>query len=562
MKQFIIAATLLSFAGCDAAPKPADTVVFGGPIHTVDDSQPLVEALAAQDGKVLDVGSWEEIEALIGPSTEVINLNGRAMYPGFVEGHGHLAGLGKALVTVDLSSASSYEETIARVAAAAEQQPEGSWVMGWGWHQSKWSNDESEYVGGFPTHEALSAAVPNHPVDLRHASGHATLVNQLAMELAGIDRETEYGVGGEVVKNDSGEPTGVLNENATYLVDSFTASSTAEQAREDIVRAAEHALANGITSFHDAGTLQHELEAMMMLGDKARLPIRVYSMLSSSQPELVQSWLQREPVVGLYNNHLTVRSIKIHADGALGSRGAWLLQAYSDAPDVFGMPTYPMEGVESLALAGLERGYQVNVHAIGDRTNQETLDRFERALRQFPDTDHRFRIEHAQHLHPDDIKRFAALGVIPSMQAIHMSSDRPWAIDRLGIERIESGAYMWSDLIDSGAIIVNGTDVPIEPINPIANFYAAVTRQTLAGQPDGGYEAAQKMTRDEALKSITFWPAVGAFEENYKGRLSEGYLFDAVILSSDIMTVDSSELLQIDVEQTIVAGQTRYQRSL
>ncbi|RMA77656.1 amidohydrolase [Umboniibacter marinipuniceus] len=558
MKQLILAATLLSLIGCDTTPNHADTVVLGGPIYTVNDSQPFVEALAAQDGRVLEVGSLTQIEALIGPNTAIIDLNGRAMYPGFVEGHGHLAGLGKALVTVDLSSAESYQEVIARVAAAASQQPPGSWVMGWGWHQSKWSNDGSDYVGGFPTHGALTAAVPNHPVDLRHASGHATLVNQMAMDLAGIDHQTDYGIGGEVVKDSNGEPTGVLNENATYLVDAFTASSTAVQASEDIIRASEHALANGITSFHDAGTLSHELEAMMALGDSGQLAIRVYSMLSSSQPELVESWLLREPAVGLYDNHLSVRSIKIHADGALGSRGAWLLRAYTDAPEVFGMPTYPMDGVEALALAGLERGFQVNVHAIGDRTNQETLNRFERALRQFPEIDHRFRIEHAQHLHPDDIKRFAELGVIPSMQAIHMSSDRPWAIDRLGIERIESGAYMWSDLIDSGAIIVNGTDVPIEPINPIANFYAAVTRQTLAGQPEGGYEAGQRMTRDEALKSMTFWPAVGAFEEGFKGQLSKGYLFDAVILSNDIMTVDSDEILNVQIEQTIVAGQTRY----
>jgi len=559
----VVALLLGTLFGCVSDKQEADLIIQGGSIYSGVDRYEIVEALAVYDGRVIALGEIDELDGYRGSDTQVITLSGsQAVYPGFIEGHGHLAGLGSALKTLDLSAVESFAELCAEVAKAAENQPEGEWIIGWGWHQSKWSDDESSFVQGFPSHQLLSQAVPNHPVYLMHASGHASMVNANAMNLTSITEATEYSGDGQVIKDSSGAPTGVLNENAMYLVSGVAMPETVETAKVDIRRAVAHAHQYGVTGFHDAGTLAHELQALETLAQNSDLGLRVYSMLSSSQPELLEQWLDKAPLIDAYDNFLTVRSIKIHGDGALGSRGAWLHEEYSDQPGHFGMPTYPMDGVEILAKQSLEAGYQLNVHAIGDRTNTEVLDRFAKVLAEHGTTDHRFRIEHAQHLTTQDIQRFAKLGVIPSMQAIHMSSDRPWAIDRLGKARIESGAYMWSDLLDTGVMIINGTDVPIEPISPIANFYASITRRTLAGLPEGGYEPQQKMTREEALKSLTYAPAFGAFQEADRGFIGVGALADFVILDRDILNVAEDEVLETSVVATIIDGRIVYEASL
>jgi len=563
LKAGVVALLAGVLFGCASEQKEADLIIHGGSIYSGIDQYEVVDALAVQGGRIVALGEWSDIRDYQGTNTEVIALTDtQTLYPGFIEGHGHLAGLGSALKTLDLSSVKSFAELCAAVAKAAENTPEGEWIIGWGWHQSKWSDDESSFVGGFPTHHQLSQMVPNHPVYLMHASGHASLVNAKGMALTNITSETQYSGDGQVIKNESGAPTGALNENAMYLASGVAMPETVETAKADIKRAVTHAHQYGVTGFHDAGTLGHELKALEELAQSGTLRLRVYSMLSSSQPELVAAWLNKEPLIDAYNGFLTVRSIKIHGDGALGSRGAWLHEEYSDHPGHFGMPTYPMDGVELLAQQSLNAGYQLNVHAIGDRTNTEVLDRFAKVLASSEIKDHRFRIEHAQHLTTEDIQRFAKLGVIPSMQAIHMSSDRPWAIDRLGKERIESGAYMWSNLLDTGVLIINGTDVPIEPISPIANFYASVTRKTLAGMPEGGYEPAQKMTREEALKSLTYAPAFGAFQESDRGFIAKGALADFVILDRDILSVDESEILSTAVVATMIDGKIVYEASL
>lgn len=558
-KLFVAATTAVALLGCSEAESPADLVVTDAVIYTQSDSRDVVEAMAIRDGEVVWTGLSENVTEYIGDSTRILDLDGAPVYPGLIEGHGHLSGLGSALVTLDLSAATTWSELLSIVEGAKQTTEPGDWIVGWGWHQSKWS-DDFEMVEGFPVHHQLSEITPDNPVYLAHASGHAALVNERAMTLAGITNTTEVEGDGIVVKFDSGEPTGALNETAAQLVEPLAYPATVETALANIVRAGEFAITQGITSFHDAGASIAELEAAQRLASDGELPVRVYAMISGSSEDMLSNWLSRKPLIDGYDRFLTVRSIKAYGDGALGSRGAWLLEPYTDAPDVTGMPIMPMADIHELAQRALAAGYQLNVHAIGDRANREVLDRFEQALIEANVTNHRFRIEHAQHLHPADIERFAELGVIPSMQTIHMSSDRPWAIDRLGEQRIVEGAYVWADLLSSGAVIVNGTDVPVEPINPIANFFAAVTRQTLLGTPDGGYEPAQKMTRQQALDSMTRAPAYGAFEEQFKGQLSPGFVADFVILSQDIMTVPDDQILATEVNMTVIDGEIRYER--
>jgi predicted amidohydrolase YtcJ len=423
-------------------------------------------------------------------------------------------------------------------------------------------------VKGFPLHQALSEAVPNHPVYLRHASGHAGLANAKAMEIAGVMNISKEGVqtgeveGGEIIKDDLGNPTGIFNENAMGLITQHIPEDSPERKRQAAQLAMEACLANGITSFHDAGVIQETVDLYKQLAHEGKLKTRLYVMLSGGDTTLLKTYFEKGPEIGLSNNFLTFRSIKLYADGALGSRGAWLLEEYSDMPGQYGHVTTPMEHIYQVSLKALESGFQVGTHAIGDRANREVLDQYEKAFAQMPDKaeNARFRIEHAQHISAQDIARFAQLGVIPAMQAIHMSSDRPWAIERLGQVRIEEGAYVWRKLLDSGAIIANGTDAPVEPVSPIASFYASVSRKTLEGKPEGGYESSQNMTREEALKSYTIFPAYAAFEEDIKGSIERGKLADFTIYSQNLMEVSEDQMLDTEIEMTIVGGKILYKR--
>ena len=367
--------------------------------------------------------------------------------------------------------------------------------------------------------------------------------------------------GGEVIRDKAGSPTGVFNERAQLLITKNIPEMNDSQYAKAFELAVEACHRNGITSFHDAGIGRENIELYQDMKAAGKLNVRMYAMLTGWDKELLEEWYQSGPYVDP-DHRLTLRSIKLNCDGALGSRGAWLLEEYSDRPGHFGHETLPMEFVRETAITGLANGFQVCAHAIGDRANREILDRYEIALKGNPDkaNDHRFRIEHAQHLHPEDIPRFSELGVIPAMQAIHLSSDRPWAIDRLGEKRIVEGAYMWQTLLKSGVPIVNGTDVPVEPINPIASFYASVSRRTLKGIPDGGFEPAQKMTREQALRSYTLDAAYGAFEEEFKGAIKAGYLADFTVYSQDIMTIEEDLLLQTEIAMTIFNGEVVYKK--
>lgn len=551
---------------CNSRKAPADMVILGGTIYTVNEKQPTVEAVVIVGDKIEFAGMAKEAREWIGESTQVIDLQGRTMTPGFIEGHGHLMGVGYNELDLDLMNTTSFEEIVERVRVAAGKAKPGQWILGRGWHQDKWSSAPSDMVKGFPSHTLLSKASPDNPVFLSHASGHMSLANAKAMEIAGVNQlsieslNTFSGEGGEIIRDERGNPTGLFNENAESVITRFIPQSDEERQRQALELAILACHRNGITSFHDAGIGGEEIELFKKFKSEGKLGVRLYAMITGWDRGLVHEWLKKGPEVDP-DHWLTIRSIKLNCDGALGSRGAWLLEPYFDRPDFFGMATLSMDTVLSTSRKALKAGFQVCSHAIGDRANQEILDRYEIAFKENPEvSDHRFRIEHAQHLSPHDIPRFGQLGVIPAMQAIHMSSDRPWAIDRLGEKRIKEGAYMWQSLLKSGAKIVNGTDAPVEPINPIPCFYASVSRMTLKGEPAGGYEPEEKMTREQALRSYTLDAAYGAFEENIKGSIEPGKLADFTILSSDIMTASDMDILKSEVMMTIVGGKVVFEK--
>ncbi len=564
---FTIAIAILFFSSCSNSDKEfATMIIHGGTIYTVDTIQTTVEAVATKNNKILFAGSLAEAERYKNEQTQLIDLKGKTMTPGLIEGHGHFMGLGYNELRLDLMNTKSYQDIIDAVAERVKTAQPGEWITGRGWHQSKWDSMPADLVKGFQTHHRLSEVSPDNPVYLSHASGHAGFANAKAMEIAGLEAFKLEGVktfeieGGEVIVDNFGQPTGVFNERAQTLIYKHIPENTPETDTQAFNLAIEACYKNGITSFHDAGIGRETISLYDEMKLNNNMGIRIYAMLTGWDEELLNEWYEKGPNVDP-DHRFTIRSVKLNCDGALGSRGAWLLEPYSDRPDHFGHETLPMDFVGKTASNGLKNGFQVCAHAIGDRANREILDRYEAALKEDSlfGADHRFRIEHAQHLHPDDIPRFAELNVIPAMQAVHMSSDRPWAIDRLGEKRITEGAYMWQALLQSGVPIVNGTDVPVEPINPIPSFYASVSRKTLKGTPEGGYEPDQKMTRAQALKSYTLDAAYGAFEETIKGSITAGKLADFTIYNQDLMTVPENDILKTTVVMTIFDGKVVYE---
>ena len=558
--RLVISFLFLFFVSCES--QKADMIIHNGMIYTMNDLNPTAEAVAVSSGKIIALGKYTDLDPLITPRTKIINLRGATMTPGIIEGHGHFYGLGLAKMQLDLSKTESYQDLVDMVSDAVENSKPGEWILGRGWHQSKWNDDKNDFVKGFQTHERLSEISPNNPVWLKHASGHAGFANQKAMDIAGVNKETEFGFGGEIIKDLSRKPTGVFNERAQGLISEKVENNLGEDSDlRAIELAVKASLENGVTSFHDAGIGRRTIEVLREAIDRDILKVRIYAMLTSRDTTLLNEWYKKGPEIGTGGDLLTIRSIKINADGALGSRGAWLIDEYSDRPGHYGMPTQSMDYVYSVAKQGIKTGFQVNSHAIGDKANREILNEYEKVFNEHPELaiDHRWRIEHAQHVAPDDIPRFGRLKVIPSIQGIHMSSDRPWAINRLGQKRIEESAYVWRDLINHGAVLINGSDVPVEPIDPIASFYASTTRKTLKGLPDFGYEPKQKMTRIEALKSYTINAAYGAFEDQIKGSIEIGKYADFTVFSQNLITIPEEKILDTKVLYTIVNGVVEYQ---
>ena len=568
MKCIVLLFFFVGLFSCAEQSPQADLIIHGGKIYTVEDNNPIVEAVAVKEGKIIFTGTENEVEKFRTEKTEIIDLQGKTMTPGFIEGHGHLFGLGFSELTVNLADVKSYEELVDKVKEAVTKAKPGDWIVGRGWHQDKWDAKPKKMIKGFQTHELLSASSPDNPVFLTHASGHAAFANAKAMQIAGVNQllskeqlqQTSL-EGGEIIHDPLGNPTGIFIEHAQSLIAKFIPQSSLETRSKALELALAACLRNGITGFTDAGIDQQNIELLKKFKSESKLTVRLYEMISGSDRSLVRKCFQKGPEIDS-TNWLTIRAVKFYSDGALGSRGAWLLEPYDDRKETSGMALMSMDSLLKGSRAALKAGFQVCTHAIGDRANREILDRYEMAFEENPEKakDARFRIEHAQHISPQDIPRFAKLGVIPAMQAIHLSSDRPWAIDRLGERRIKESSYMWQSLLKSGAHIVNGTDVPVEPINPIANFFASVTRQTLKSEPKGGYEPEEKMTRAQALKSYTLDAAYGAFEEKIKGSIAVGKLADFTIFSQDLMTIPDDQILSTKVDMTIVGGKVLYER--
>jgi len=562
----LLSALLLLTPACTgpAADDPATLVLKNGRIVTVDDELPEATWLAARGSTILALGDSADVAPLVGPATRVVDLGGRLAMPGFIEGHGHFMGVGRARMILDLTTARTWGDIVDQVADAASSAEPGSWIVGRGWHQEKWDETPEGAVDGVPTHQGLSAVSPDNPVYLTHASGHASFVNAEAMRLGGISAETPNPAGGEIVRDARGEPTGLLRETAQGLVG--RARAAAEQNRteeemiaeaEEMVRlAAEECLAKGVTSFQDAGAGFETVDLFRRLADEGRLPVRLYVMLGVGNDALEER-IDAYRLEGYADHRLTVRSIKRSIDGALGPHGAWLLEPYSDKPESAGLNTSEVADIEETARIALEHGFQLNVHAIGDRANREVLDLYERAFGGPDSLDRRWRIEHAQHLHPDDIPRFAGLGVIAAMQGVHATSDGPWVFAKLGEQRAREGSHVWRSLMDTGAIVTNGTDAPVEDVDPIASYFATVTRQTRDGSL---YFPDQRMSRMEALRSYTYLNAYAAFEEDLKGALTPGRLADIVVLSKDILVVPDDEIRDARVDLTIVGGEILYSR--
>ncbi|MCP3674534.1 MAG: amidohydrolase, partial [Gammaproteobacteria bacterium] len=523
---------------------PADLVLLGGKIVTVDDSLGTVEAIAIRAHEIQAVGTNEEINRYIGKGTRTIELDGKLVIPGFIEGHGHYLSLGRARQILDLTGVDNWEQIVSKVSQAVDSSEEGEWIFGRGWHQEKWDSLPEDSVEGVPTNQTLNSISPNNPVYLGHASGHASYANDAALAAGGIDDDTSDPAGGTIVRTKDGKATGLLRENAQDLVEGAIdeyLSLRSEKERDQILRervqlAGKDALFYGVTSFHDAGSSFETIDFFKQMEDEGNLPIRLYVMVRNQSNEEMAEKLSDYKMVADGNDFLTVRSIKRQIDGALGAHGAWLLEPYDDLPSTAGLVLEPVEEIERTAELAVENGFQVNIHAIGTRANRESLDIYERIWEKMDVSgkDLRWRVEHAQHIHPNDVPRFGQLGVIAAMQGIHCTSDGPWIPSRLGEERTGITSYPWRDLINTGAIIGNGTDVPVEPIDPFASFYASVTRMTNKGKL---FYPEHVMTRMEALKSYTINNAYAAFEEDIKGSLTPGKLADIVVLSQDIMTV-------------------------
>lgn len=554
----------LLLATCSVTAPAAELVLRNGKIVTLDPSAPQVQAVAAAGGRIVAVGTNAQIARHIQPSTKVIDLGGHLAIPGFIEGHGHFTGIGQMKMNLNLRDAENWDQIVAMVAAAAREAKPGEWIIGRGWHQEKWEARPAPNVNGFPVHTSLSRVSPHNPVLLTHASGHAGFANAAALAAAGITKGTPDPPGGEIMKDSAGNPIGLLNERAQGLVrDAMardagrrTAAEREARAEKEIDLAAQECVSKGITSFQDAGSAPDVIDRFKRRAAEGRLPLRLWVMLRTSNQQIAAN-AAKYRMLGFGDDHLTVRAIKRQIDGALGTRGAWLLAPYSDLPATSGANTEPLDGIEQTARIAMERGYQLCIHAIGDRGNREILNLYERTFKMYPEKINlRWRIEHAQHIDAADIPRFGQLGVIASMQAVHCTSDAPMVLPRLGPQRAEQGAYVWQSLMKSGAHVTNGTDAPVEDVSPIASYYSAVTRRMKDGQ---AFYPAQRMSRMEALRSYTTENAYAAFEENLKGTIKPGMLADITVLTRDILTIPEDEILQTGIEYTIAGGKIVYQ---
>lgn len=535
------------------AADPAELVIHGGTIYTADSDRPQVEVVAVNDGGIVAVGGKGVLEQRRGPSTRVIDLDGRTMVPGFVDAHVHLAGIGRRELTLNLDGTDSLEAFKQAVAERVAEVDEGQWITGRGWIETHWQPPE------FPTREDLDEVAPNHPVYLTRADGHAGIANSKALDIAGVDEGTEAPFGGEILRDEQGHPTGMLIDDAQELVTEHIPDDNIPHERAlDI--GAERSVKLGLTQVHIAGTSWDQVEALESLYDRGAMKLRVYHAVSAPG-DAAERLLARGPIIDAFDGRLTVRALKVYADGALGSKGAALLEPYNDHKGR-GLLRFKPEEVRPLLKRALRKGLQVWTHAIGDRANRLTLDLYAEAFDTVLAKDRdviepRWRIEHAQIIHPDDVPRFDELGVIPSMQPSHAIGDLHFARSRLGLERMKRG-YPWQSLLDAGAVIAGGSDAPVEKGDPIVEFYAATVRKDLEGYSGEGWHREEAVSREYALKMLTLWPAYAAFQEDQRGSIEPGKQADFTVLSQDIMRIPDDEIPATKAVMTIIGGEVVY----
>jgi hypothetical protein len=549
------------FVACTQKPS-ADLVILNAVVYTVDSARPAAEAIAVKDGRILFVGSNEEARSFVSSSTDTLDASGAFVMPGFIEGHGHIHNLGDFLRDLNFMDAKSFDEIVLRTGEAAAKAKPGEWIIGRGWHQEKWERKPQEQYLGYPYHDALSKATPDNPVILTHASGHSVYINAKAMQLAGITPLTPSPAGGDIVKDANGRLIGVLEETAMNLVRKVYGDHLSRLSEKDLRRkwlegiqlAEADCLRKGITSFVDAGSSFKQVEWMKQLADSGLLRIRHWMMIRETNSAL-RSRSGVFPIMDAGNGFLTMNAIKVSLDGALGSYGAWLLAPYEDRKGFTGQNIFDMDSLRAIAAFAWDKNIQLCVHAIGDKANRETVNIFSEQIRRNREKDHRWRVEHAQHVHPSEIPRFREWNIVASMQGIHCTSDAPFVFKRLGEERARTGAYMWRSFLDAGVLVNNGTDVPVEDANPIANFYASVTRLRKDGS---AFFPAQKMTRAEALYSYTMANARAQFQEKEKGSITVGKYADIVMLDQNLLTCPDSDILKTRVLMTMVGGKQAY----
>lgn len=547
--------TAVSLISCSSAPQQSASLVLrGGKIATVDPSFSFVEAVAVSGDTIVAAGTDSDIEQYVGPNTKVIELKGRLVVPGLIDAHAHMLGYGTSLAELDLRGTTSFRQIVEMVAEKAKTTAPGEWISGNNWDQNDWEAKE------FPNHDILSKAVPDNPVWLIRVDGHAAIANDNAMKIAGISIRSKDPDGGEILRVPDGHPTGVFIDLAMGMVSKHIPDPSPEQLEDALFVAAQRCCEAGLTGVHDAGVSPSTVGLYKHLIDHDRLSIRINAMIRPPGPDNMADYLRENMIDGYGSHFLRVKSIKLFMDGALGSRGAIMFEPYSDRPGYTGLMTLTYERVLDISRVALISGYQVCTHAIGDKGNRLVLDAYEQALKENPASGHRFRIEHAQVVAPDDFPRFAALGVLPSMQPTHATSDMYWAEDRVGPERVK-GAYAWQKFLKTGSIIPCGSDFPVEEINPMLGFYAAITRKDPKGWPENGWFPEQCMTREQVLRGFTIWAAYAAFQDDILGSIETGKLADMVVLSKDILTVAPNEILTTVPDYTIIGGKIKYSRN-
>jgi len=546
---FLLAALVAVSAGPSFAEDGADLLLQHGVFYPVQPPGRVEGSLAVRGGRIVYLGPDAGAERFRGPRTRVIDLAGRTVTPGLIDAHSHLLGLGRALAEVDLTAAPTYDEVIRRVREAAAKVPQGTWVFGRGWDQNLWPGQQ------FPTHEALSAAVPDHPVWLSRVDGHAALVNARALQALKIDASTKDPSGGRILRDAGGRPSGVLVDNAMNVSGGLP-GATREQNMRWLGDGARHCLALGLTTVTDMGVDAGEIAAYHDLRQAGGLPIRSAVFLTDNEA-LLAEWFRRGPEIDP-EARLIIRGVKMYADGALGSRGAALIEPYSDDPGNIGLLVTPGGHMEDVARRALAAGFQVGIHAIGDRGSLVAIDAMEKALGG-PRPEARFRLEHTQVVRIQDLERMARLGIIASMQPTHATSDMPWADERLGEARLER-AYAWRKVLDDGGRLALGSDFPVESADPRLGLYAAVTRQDLKGNPAGGWLPGERLTREEALRGFTLDAAWSLFLEKEVGSLEVGKRADLVVFARDIMTVPDAEIPRVEIDMTMVDGQIVHER--